>query len=223
MKNILCSVFVLSFLTSLYGSAHAQSLNVPSVIALYPNSIEMDSLAATELKGYENEKAVTDEFRKGFLREGLAPNWKTIRQKELEFMEKQDFFSILVLAVTRELTYKEVENRSNLLIYPTKEKSISSLTAYKKIADQNKMSWVVNFIKAEAHMLNGKRSLVVSVQLYNVVQPRLFLDKKFIIDSTLLQEAEACEEVWVCLSQQISNMVVIDLMDKIERFIRLSR
>jgi len=223
MKNLVCVAIVLSFLLHHQQTAFAQDGNVPSVIALYPNEIVMDSLAATELKVYENDKAVTDEFRKGFLRDGLAPNWKIIRQNELTFMAKQDFFSLMVLMVTHDLTYKEVENRSNLLIYPTKEKSASSLTTYKKIADQSKMSWVINFTKAEARVNNGKRSLIIAVQLYNVIQPRLFLDKKFTIDSTLLNEPENCEEIWSCLSQQLSASIVIDLVDKIERNIRLSR
>ena len=223
MKNLVCVAIVLSFLLHHQQTAFAQAGNVPSVIALYPNEIVMDSLAAAELKVYENDKAVTDEFRKGFLRDGLDPNWKIIRQNELTFMAKQDFFSLMVLMVTHDLTYKEVENRSNLLIYPTKEKSASSLTAYKKIADQSKMSWVINFTKAEARVNNGKRSLIIAVQLYNVIQPRLFLDKKFTIDSTLLNEPENCEEIWSCLSQQLSASIVIDLVDKIERNIRLSR
>ncbi len=223
MKNLVSAAIVLSFLLHNQQTVFAQTGNVPSVIALYPNEIVMDSLAAAELKGYENNKMVTDEFRKGFLRDGLDPNWKIIRQNELTFMEKQDFFSSMVLTVTHDLTYKEVENRPDLIIYPSKEKSPSSLTSYKKIADQNKMSWVVNFTKVETRVNNGKRILTITVQLYNVVQPRLFLDKKFTLDSALLNEPENCEEIWSCLSQQLSASIVIDLVDKIERNIRLSR
>ena len=223
MKNPLCGALVLSFLLFHQQKVLAQAVNVPSVIALYPNEIQVDSLAATELNFYKNDNAVTDEFRKGFLRDGLAPNWKTIRQKELTFMEKQDFFSLLILAITHELTYKEVENRSNLLIYPVKDRSASSLAAYKTIVDQNKMSWLINFPKAEALVTNGKRTLTISLQLYNAVQPRLFLDKKFSVDVTAISDAENCEEPWACLSQQITSSVVTDLMDKIERNIRLAR
>jgi hypothetical protein len=128
-----------------------------------------------------------------------------------------------VFAITHELTYKEVENRSNLLIYPTKERSENSLAAYKKIVDQNKMSWVVSFPRAEASILNGKRKLTISVQLYNAVQPRLFIDKKYSIDSSSISDKENCEEIWACLSQRITDLIVVDLIDKIERNIRLAR
>jgi hypothetical protein len=223
MKIFFNVTFTLCLLLVSEPILFAQSGNVPNVIALYFNEIKMDSLASAELKIYANDKAVTDEFRKSFLRDGLAPNWKTIRQKELAFMEQQDFFSLLILSVTRELTYKEVENRSNLLIYPTKEKSESSLTAYKKIIDQNKMSWLVNFTKAEAGLVNGKRSLTIAVQLFNAIQPRLFLDKKYTIDASTVSDAASCEEIWACYSQQIAVQVAVDLMDKIERNIRLAR
>ncbi|MBI3483059.1 MAG: hypothetical protein HY015_08830 [Bacteroidetes bacterium] len=223
MKSLLCAALALSFLGHQQKKAFAQHGNVPSVIALYPNEIETDSLAATELKNYENEKAITEDFRKGFLREGLAPNWKIIRQNELAFMEHQDFFSMLVLTITHELTYKEADNRTNLLIYPIKERCAGSLLANKKIADHNKISWVINFLKAEARMVEGKRRLTISVQLYNAVSPRFFLDKKFSIDSGSLTELENCQEIWGCLSQQLATSVVIDLMDKIERNIRLNR
>src|ERR1041385_4091760 len=110
MNKFLCITITFWLLTTSKQVVFAQTGNVPSVIALSFNEVKMDSLATTELKVYIKDKAVTDEFRKSFLRDGLAPNWKTIRQRELAFMEQQDFFSMLILSVTRELTYKEVEN-----------------------------------------------------------------------------------------------------------------
>jgi hypothetical protein len=220
MKKISLSALLLFLIRF---TATAQTKNVPSVIALYPNEIKSDSVSSVALSIYKNDSALNDTFRKGYIKPGLAPNWKTIREKELDYMEKQDFFSILVLTITRELTYKEVENRSNLLIYPIKEKSASSLIAYKKIADQNNVSWLVNFTKVETHSIGDKHTLIVSVQLYNSITPRLFLDKTFTLDSSALKESESCNETWHCLSEQIASLIVIELADKIERNIRFVR
>jgi len=204
-------------------SAMGQAKNVPSVIALYPNEIKSDSASAAAVKIYKNDSAITDAFRKGYVKPNLASNWKTIREKELVYMEKQDFFSMLVLAVTRELTYKEVENRSDLLIFPVKERCPGTLAAYKKVADQHKISWVINFTKVETRSVGSKCTLLVSVQLYNAIMPILFLDKNFALDSSALQENENCSETWQCLSQQIAHAIAAELADKIERNIRFNR
>jgi len=201
----------------------SQTKFVPTVITLYPNESKVDSASYIELKLYEKTGVVTDQLRKEFLREGLASNWKIIRENELSFMDQQDFWSLLILSVTRELTYKEIENRSNLLIYPLKQTLANTLPSYKKLADQNKVSWVVNFVRAEALQEADKQILRVTVQLYNVVTNRIFLDKVYSVDSFSLTQSENCEDKWLCMAEHIQQAVVFDLADKIEKYIRHER
>jgi hypothetical protein len=218
------SYFVFIFLFFLASNLSAQTKFLPTVIALYPNEIAVtDSIAQKELNVYKKNGVVTQQLRNEYLRPGLALNWKTIREKELAFMDAQDFFTILTLSVTRELAYREIENRANLLIYPLKQTLPGTLIAYKKIADQHKVSWVMNGIRSEASIVENKRMLKITIQLYNVVTNRVYLDKIYSADSSMLTEEEIFDEVWIYLAEKIQQAIVIDLADKIERNIRHER
>jgi hypothetical protein len=203
---------------------YGQTKFVPAVAALYPTEVKVaDTVSARELKAYDKTGVVTEQMRKEFLREGLALNWKTIREKELEFIDEQDFFSVLMLSITRELTYREIENRNDLLIFPLKQTALNTLPACKKVADQHRVSWVVNFVKAEASKDGDNRALSISIQLYNVVTNRMYIDKKFTFTSLELPEDAVCSDVWNCLAGKMTDAIVTDLADKIERNIRHAR
>jgi hypothetical protein len=212
----ICILFI-----SVIGSA--QSKFVPTIITLYPTKIKTDSISSLELKSYEQTGVVTEQLRKEFLREGLAPNWRLIRQRELDFMDTQNFFTLLVLSTTRELTYKEMENRNNLLIFPLKQTQDNALPLYKKTADQHKVSWVINLLQCETQVQGENRSLKVLAQLYNVVTNRIYLDKIYVADSSTLSPSETCNDTWLCLGEAVQKAMVIDLSDKIEKNIRHER
>ncbi len=220
-KNIL--IILSAFGMLMPACLFAQLKFVPTIVALYPREINNDSVSSMELRNYQQRGVVTEQLRKQFLRDGLAPNWKTIRERELAFMDEQDFNTLFVLSLTRELTYLEIENRPNLLIYPLRTTSDNSPISYKRLADERKVSWIINVTRVETISEGDKRVLKVNVQLYNVVTNRLFLDKQYISDSTNAIPTETCSDTWLCMAEQIHKSAVIDIADKVEKNIRHER
>jgi hypothetical protein len=216
-------VFLIFVFYCLAFAGFSQGKFLPTVILFYPNEIKEDSLSSIELKAFQITGTVTEQMRKEFIREGLAPNWRIIREKELVLMNEQEFYGNLILSITRQLTYLEIENRSNLLIYPEKRKLSGGLVNYKKIADEYRVSWVVNINKTEAVALQGKRLLNVTLQLYNVVTNRIYLDKSYSVDSSEVVFSDTCQDVWSCMAESIQHAIVTDLADKIEKNIRHER
>lgn len=203
-----------------FAVAQVQGKFLPSVVVLYPSAIKADSTSASELKSFEKQETITDAFRQEYVRPGLPPNWKTIREKELLFIDQQDFYSLLELTITRELTYREMENRTNLLIYPSKDKSVADLVAFKKMADQHQVSWVLSITKVETTLQNSIRKLIVNVQLYNVITHRIYLTQVYTQSSESITDSSACESVWMCLIESIKDPIVTDVADRIEKNIR---
>lgn len=211
--------FIFICITS-FVVAQAPGKFIPSVVALYPSVVKPDTASARELKVFEKQETITDAFRQEYVRSGLPPNWKTIREKELLFIEQQDFYSLLELTITRELTYREMENRTNLLIYPSKDKSVADLVAFKKMADQHQVSWVLSITKVETTLQNNIRKLILNVQLYNVITHRVYLTQVYTQSSESIADPSACESVWMCLIESIKDPIVTDVADRIEKNIR---
>lgn len=212
--HTLCFICITTFVV-----AQAPGKFIPSVVALYPSVVKSDSASGIEIKAFEKQETITDAFRQEYVRAGLPTNWKTIREKELLFIDQQDFYSLLELTVTRELTYREMENRTNLLIYPSKDKSVVDLAAFKKMADLHQVSWVVSITKIETTLQNSIRKLVVNVQLYNVITHRIYLTQVYSQSSESIDPA-ACESIWMCLIESIKHPIVTDVADRIEKNIR---
>lgn len=161
------------------------------------------------------EIEITDEIRKNYVKADLAPNWKIIRNSELDFIAKQDFFSTLVIMLSRELTYKESDYHDYPLIYPVRETCGKDLTRLKILADKYKVSWVVNCLRVETEVSSGKRRLSVHIQMYNAMTKRLFIDSVYKADDTLSESCE--EESWLCTIENIKKDLVKDMVDKVEK------
>lgn len=217
-------IYILLFIYFLVSiSSFSQVKFVPTVVVLYPNEIIEDSVSIKELNYYRQDVSVTEEFKKKFLHEGLTANWKIIRERELSFMSNQNFYTAMVLSITHELVYREIENRSSLIIYPLKQPVGNSLFAYKKLADQHKVSWIVNMVRTDATSIGDKRILNIKIHLYNVVTNRLFIEKEYMVNSTMITLSEECSDIWLCMFNSIQGTIVFDLSDKIEKNIRYER
>jgi hypothetical protein len=220
-KEILC---VLKLLLALPLCVYSQEKFSPTVVILSPANINVsDSSIMEEISPYTIEQELSDEFKKGFLNPGLAPNWRRIRERELEFMPQQNFFTMISLNISRELAYLEVDHRPNMVIYPVKETSINDLVTYKKLCDKFQVSWVINPIMVELLSIGGKREMRLKVYLYNVVTHRLYVDKLYTLNETALTEVDSCNSTWLCLSQAVQQLAIADLFDKIEKNIRHNR
>jgi hypothetical protein len=220
-KNIFATFLIFSMLSP--ACIFAQLKFLPTIIALYPREMKVDSIASIELNNYRQSGIVTEQLRKQFLRDGLAPNWKMIREKELAFMDEQDFNTLFLLSLTRELAYIEIENRPSLLIYPLRINNDNSPAFYRRLADEHKVSWIIDVIRTEAICQDDKRVLKITIQLFNVVTNRILLDKQYISDSVTATPTDTCSDSWLCMAERIQKTAAVDITDKVEKNIRYER
>jgi hypothetical protein len=209
------------FVTLLLISIHlgAQTHFKPSLIVLYPAEAVVTGDVGEKLKMHETEMEISEALRKDFIKDDLPLNWKLTREKELEFIQKQDYFVLLTLAISREITYKEIEYHHNSLIYPLKETIIEpakhETVPYKKMAEAHQVTWIVNIKKAVVSREDGNMTLTVHYKLYNIKTNR------FMRDNTVAFQAPendvACSEDWTCLIDGIKDKMTEDLVHYIER------
>lgn len=187
----------------------------PTLVVLYPHEVAMSDEIAKEVTIYTQETEITDEVRESFIKEGLAENWKIIREKELEIIKKQDYAGLLALLLSREVTYQEVQFHDNPLIFVTRESSGGDKAKYKMLAEKYQVSWVLNILKVHLYTHGERKHLEITIQLYNTSAGWLFLDKTFEVhDSEIAQ----CDEgTWFCLASQVKNQIAHEVADKIER------
>lgn len=193
----------------------AQGKMEPAVLFLYPHQISMDDSASAVLSAYLQEQQITDELRQRYIPDNLAPNWKTIREYELKFIEQQDFPTILVVKLSRELTYRENDYHDVPLIYPVKETAAAENTRYKRLADAHGMSWLVNFPTIRLWQEGSIKKIAITVQLYNVMTNRLFVDHTYTADSSTLDVCD--DDAWYCMAEKLKPVMMKDLADSIEK------
>lgn len=196
---------------------NAQVKFEPSMVVLFPNEVVMSAAIKKELHDYVQEVEITDEIRKNFIKEGLAANWKMIREKELDFIKKQDFPTLLTLAITREFTYREVQHHDNLLIYPVKETCGTDRAIYKLLTDKYNVTWLLNITKVELfYSEQKKKSMKVSLQLFNTHATWLFIDTTYAADDSITPQS--CEPgTWLCLVENVKSRIAKEVTDKVER------
>ena len=193
----------------------AQDTFEPTVVILYPNEVVANDSINREHDVYVKELEITDALQKNYVKPGLAKNWKIIREKELEFIKKQDFATLLTFTLSHEITYKELPHHENLLIFPVKE-STNNRLLYKSIAQKYKVVWVVNILKVELSSVKTIKKMKVSVQMYNLIANRLMLDTSYTADDTTTPES--CDPgSWLCLVESIKIPIAKDLEDRIEK------
>lgn len=209
MKYILSSLILLSTVV------FAQNKPEPTVLFLTPSQVVASDDISEYLKAYDKETDITDEMRKNYIPENLAPNWKTIREKELDYISHQNFSVVLVIALSRELTYHEIVDHDTSLIYPVKTTVTPGKVAYKKVADEHYVSWVVNIPKVTLQQTEGNKKLTIDLQLYNAVTDRIFLTKTYQISSAAVENCD--DDMWACMIEKIKLGITDDLTNIIER------
>lgn len=188
----------------------------PTVIVLNPYEVLVPANISEEIEEFTAETEITEEVRKNFVREGLAENWRIIREHELEFSRKQDFGSMTAQLISREITYREVQHHDNLLVFPVKETNNGDRTNYKVLAEKYKVSWVVNIVKLELYSVGNQKQAKAKVQLYNASAGWLYLDTTYTGNDAAV--SDLCEQgTWLCVAENIKLQVTKDVVDKIER------
>jgi hypothetical protein len=196
----------------------AQTKVEPTIALLYPHSIITTDSIREEIKVYEQEVELTQQDKEKFVHSSLAPNWKFIRENELNFRTKQNFFANLVLATQYSLIYKIIEYDADLLIFPVRETCNGDLQHYKEVANKHNVSWIVNYVNVSLYKTQEKKYLKVRLQLYNVVTHKIFLNKEYIVDAVKKGEDINCEDTkWDCAIENLILVASPDLLHQLQR------
>lgn len=180
MKKLTIFISLFTFSVSAIGQIFE-----PQILILTPYEFKFEQSFETELKSTNKELSnrpkntkktdfiKSDEFKK------LPENIQQITLSEIRFTEKLDFSKQTSYVAHQYLAYRFYERFSNLLILLSDKKSNDSLTEIKKIADTEKMQYVLNFSKIELFKKNGISFAKISVQLYNNLSQTFLINSEY--------------------------------------------
>lgn len=172
----------------------------PQILILTPNEFKYDKTFEKDLKSNNKELSKrpknseqtdfvkSDEFKK------QPENIQKITLSEISFSENLDFSKQASFIAHQYLAYRFYERFPNLLILLSNIKSNDTLTNLKKIADTEKMQYVLNFSKIELLKKDGISFAKISVQLYDNLSQTLLINSDFLGDWTNPGFEFACED-----------------------------
>ena len=215
MKKVLVAGFLILIVANV---SYAQNKFTPTLIVTYPLQISASDSLLKEVEDYTRETVITDEIRNNYVPENLAENWKIIRSKELEFLQKQNYFSQLPFGITTNLTYKIFDYHETPLVFPVNDVCQDTHTSVQAIAKKYKVDWVVNPVKVEIKHTEKGNTMVAHIKLYNVVTNRFFLDEIYTSNTENLTGALECEQgSWQCAVNSIIAQSIVDIFDRLEK------
>ena len=199
-------------------SLFAQSEFSPTIIATWPGQELADEEVLSELSEYNREIEITDEIRSNYAKESLAENWKIVRNKELDYLQKQTFFSQISFLITTNLTYKIYEYHPNPLVYPVTDKLSVNRVEMLNLAKKYAVDWVIDVVSVSAKKVEGEKIVEARIILYNIVTNRTFLDKTYTKKPVNPGGQLECEDgSWQCSLNSIVDEAVVDLFDQLEK------
>ena len=157
----------------------------PQILILTPNEFKSDKSFESELKSKKielskrpknNEQAQyikSDEFKK------QPENIQKITLSEIKFTEKLDFTKEATFIAHQYLVYRFYERFTNLLILLSDQKSIGNLTDLRRIADTEKIQYVLNFSRIELFKRDGISFAKISVQFYDNVSQTFLINSEY--------------------------------------------
>lgn len=195
MKKL--TIIILTFTSAL--TALGQTFE-PQILILTPNEFKYEKTFDKEIKSANKELSKrpknseqtdfvkSEEFKK------QPDNIQKITLSEINFSEKLDFSKQASFIAHQYLAYRFYERFPNLLILLSNIKSNGTLTDLKKIADTEKMQYVINFSKIELLKKDGISFAKITVQLYDNLSQALLINSDFFGDWTNPGFEFACED-----------------------------
>lgn len=179
MKKLTTQILTLTFGLTALGQSYE-----PQILILTPNEFKFEKSFESELKSKNKELSrskntdqadyiKSDEFKK------QPENIQKITLSEIKFTEKLDFTKQATFIAHQYLTYRFYERFTNLLILLSGQKSNGNLTDLIKIADTEKMQYVLNFSRIELFKRDGISFAKISVQLYDNVSQTILINSEY--------------------------------------------
>lgn len=168
MKKLTIIILTFTFVLTALGQTFE-----PQILILTPNEFKYEKTFDKEIKSANKELSKrpknseqtdfvkSDEFKK------QPDNIQRITLSEISFSEKLDFSKQASFIAHQYLAYRFYERFPNLLILLSNNKSNGSTTDLKKIADINKIQYVLNFPRIELYKRDGISFAKIFVQLYD--------------------------------------------------------
>jgi len=209
-------IYFIVLCMSLCFTSKAQSDPNPKVVVLYPNEIVVSDNVREQLKVYEKEIEITDEIKNKYIPSELSDNWRLIRTRELDFLGKQDFFGNMTYKTSSNIIYEVYEYEANPLVYPIREKCKGDIESLRSLAQNHNVIWVVNILKLE---FSSENKLIATIQLYNLTSHRVFINEKFIGDTTNPGGNLGCNEgSWDCAANNVVKQSVFKIFDILDKY-----
>lgn len=168
MKKLTIIILTFTFALTALGQTFE-----PQILILTPNEFKYDKTFDKDIKSKNKElskrpkNSEQSEFVKSEEFKKQPDNIQKITLSEISFSEKLDFSKQASFIAHQYLAYRFYERFPNLLILLSNNKSNGSSTELKKIADSDKIQYVLNFPRIELYKRNGISFAKISVQLYD--------------------------------------------------------
>lgn len=168
MKKLTIILLTFTFALTALGQTYE-----PQILILTPNELKFDKSFEKDVKQKNKELSKrpenkeqadylkSEEFKK------QPENIQRITLSEIEFTEKLDFSKQASFIAHQYLAYRFYERFPNLLILLSNSKSSGSLTELMKIADTDKLQYILNFSSIELFKKDEISFAKISVQLYD--------------------------------------------------------
>lgn len=157
----------------------------PSILVLQPSNVQIEKGLLKEVDKFnkhieENRAEKIKQLEEALEMAGnRTKNIRIMLSKQTEFYQSADFNSMMSFGAAEYLTYKIYQRFKNTLIYPVNEYADSTIQQLSKLAEKYDMQYVVNFPSAKFEIKNGKRTLKLTVQLYDHTQKKILIDNVF--------------------------------------------
>ncbi|MHC8950042.1 hypothetical protein [Sphingobacterium hungaricum] len=180
MKKASLLIAVLAYACNLVAQIHE-----PQILVLAPKEFKYDKVFESEVKEKSKELSKfqtseemlaysqSDEFK------SQPENMQIIALAQIEFNKDLDFSKRATMIAQSHLTYRFFERFPNLLILPTKIESGGSVVELKRISDDAKMQYVLNFSKITLYKKQGIGFATISVQLYDQASQSLLINADY--------------------------------------------
>ncbi|HRN92233.1 MAG TPA: hypothetical protein PLE75_05050 [Ferruginibacter sp.] len=195
MKKLTIIILTFTFALTALGQTFE-----PQILILTPNEFKYDKTFDKDIKSKNKELlkrpqnseqadfVKSDEFKK------QPDNIQKITLSEINFSEKLDFSKQASFIAHQYLAYRFYERFPNLLILLSNIKSDGSPTDLKKIADNDKIQYVLNFPRIEFFKRDGISFAKISVQLYDNSSQTFLINSEYEGDWTNPGFEFACED-----------------------------
>ncbi len=180
MKRIATLTVTLTISFASFGQTYE-----PEILILSPNELKFEKSFETELKTKNKELSnrlknleqadftKSEEFKK------QPANIQRITLSEVKFLENIDFSKQTSFIAQQYLSYRFYERFNNLLILLSDQKSEGGVAELKRVADTEKMQYILNFSRIYLFKKDGISYAKISAQLYDNVSQTLLINSDF--------------------------------------------